>query len=119
MSHDIQVQDFTQAELFLVLSLARDPDQCFLAGDTAQVCADTPGRGAREAFPCAPALAGGRQALAGGQQWQRAGVAGSAGCCYATPGSAAALARARARERERESVLGPTVHGGLWLLQAS
>ena len=34
-----EVQDFTQAELYLVLSLCRDPDQCFLAGDTAQTIA--------------------------------------------------------------------------------
>jgi hypothetical protein len=34
-----EVQDFTQAELYLVLNLCRDPDQCFLAGDTAQTIA--------------------------------------------------------------------------------
>jgi superfamily I DNA/RNA helicase len=34
-----EVQDFTQAELFVVLSLCRDPDRCFLAGDTAQTIA--------------------------------------------------------------------------------
>lgn len=32
-----EVQDFTQAELFILAKLCRDPNNLFLAGDTAQV----------------------------------------------------------------------------------